>query len=319
MGVEKAVSVQSGTAALHMALYQLGIGPGDEVIVPALTFVATVNPVIYVGAKPVFVDVDIKTWNISPAEIEKHITPKTKAIIPVHFYGNPCDMQAIMDLAKKYNLYLIEDATESLGAQYKGIYAGSFGDYAAFSFNGNKIITTGGGGMLAGRHKDRLKEIKFLINQARDRSNGYYHSQIGFNYRMTNIEAALGLAQMKQLGRFLSKKRAFNSIYQQELKDIEFISFQEEYEAAESSWWMSCILFEKEVDIEKLQEELKARRIPSRRIFTPVIDFPPYKKYRQQEYKNSRYIYERGLSLPSSTLNCADDIYYVCKVLRELI
>jgi len=163
-----AVSTQSGTAAIHMALYELGIGKGDEVIVPALTFAATVNPVVYVGASPVFVDVDIKTWNIAPDEIEKRITEKTKAIIPVHLYGNPCDMDTIMGIAKRHNLYVIEDATESLGARYKSGHTGTFGDFGCYSFNGNKIITTGGGGMIVGKDTGRLGHIKFLVNQGRD-------------------------------------------------------------------------------------------------------------------------------------------------------
>ena len=203
------VSTQSGTAALHMALHELGIGEGDEVIVPVLTFVATVNPVLYVGATPVFVDVDRETWNVDPAEIKKSISERTKAIIPVHLYGNPCDMEAIMRIAKRHGLYVIEDATESLGATYHGKYMGTFGDFGCFSFNGNKIITTGGGGMIVGDDAEGLAHIRYLINQAKDASREDYHEEVGFNYRMTNIEAALGMAQLQRLDNFLGKKGYF--------------------------------------------------------------------------------------------------------------
>src|SRR5690554_5195800 len=163
------VATQSGTAALHMALYELGIKAGDEVIVPALTFVATVNPVRYVGATPVFVDVDSTTWNMDPEKIEETITPRTRAIIPVHLYGNPCNMEEIMKIAGKYGLFVIEDATESLGALYRGRMTGTIGHIGCFSFNGNKIITTGGGGMIAVKSKERAEHIRFLVNQARDK------------------------------------------------------------------------------------------------------------------------------------------------------
>lgn len=207
LGAEAAVAVQSGTAALHMALHALGIGPGDEVIVPSLTFIATVNPVLYVGARPVIVDVDPATWNIDPVGLEQAVTENTRAVIPVHLYGNPCQMDAIMEIARRYNLYVIEDATESLGALFNGHYTGTFGDFGCFSFNGNKLITTGGGGMLVTGDRERAQRVKFLVNQARDAARGYYHPEMGFNYRMTNIEAALGLAQLSRFRELLARKK----------------------------------------------------------------------------------------------------------------
>ncbi|NQS89652.1 LegC family aminotransferase [Patescibacteria group bacterium] len=318
LNAKGAVSTQSGTAAIHMALYELGIGEGDEVIVPVLTFIATINPIKYVGAIPVFVDVDINTWNIDYSKVEKKITEKTKAIIPVHFYGNPCNMDEITKIAKKHNLFVIEDATESLGSKYKSKYTGTFGDLGCFSFNGNKIITTGGGGMVVGHDRDRLDHIKFLVNQARDESKGYYHSEIGFNYRMTNIEAALGLAQLERLDDFLAEKKRFNEIYRQELKNIRFIEFQEECDGGESSCWLTCIILKEKIDINDVQKKLKEKGIPTRRVFVPIVEFPPYKRYKQSDCRNSYSIYEKGLCLPSSTVNSEGDIYYVCKVLREL-
>lgn len=316
---EMAVSVQSGTAALHMALYELGIGNGDEVIVPALTFVATANPIMYIGAVPVFVDVDPKTWNIDPDAIEKCITKRTKAIIPVHLYGNPCNMDEIMRIARKYNLHVIEDATESLGARFRGKYTGTFGDFGCFSFNGNKIITTGGGGMVIGSDQKRLEHIKFLVNQARDEERGYYHPEVGFNYRMTNIEAALGLAQMEKLEVFLMKKREFNKIYKEELKSIEHIGFQKEYEGSESSCWLTCITLKGKAEVYSLQKTLKEKGIPTRRLFMPVTEFPPYRQYMSGRLENTYRIYENSLCLPSSTCNEDDDIYSICKVIGEFL
>lgn len=314
-----AVATQSGTAAIHIALSELGIGKDDEVIVPVLTFVATVNPVVYVGAQPVFVDVDSHTWNIDPKEIEKAVTDRTKAIIPVHIYGNACDMDEVLNIAKRHNLYVIEDATESLGVKYKNRYTGTFGDMGCFSFNGNKIITTGGGGMVVSSDTARLDHIRFLVNQARDESIGYYHPEIGFNYRMTNIEAALGLAQLERLNGFLSKKAASNKIYREELKEIKSIRFQEGHKDKEGYCWLTSVTFEEGIDIPCLQNRLKEQGIPTRRIFMPVVEFPPYKKYRRTDYKNAYYIYERGLCLPGSTLNSEEDIYYVCQKIKAAL
>src|SRR6056297_1324209 len=242
IGTKYAISTQSGTAAIHLALIELGIGPGDEVIVPVTTFIATVNPIVYVGATPVFVDIDVSTWNIDPKVIRKVITDKTKAIIPVHLYGNPCDMDAIMAISEEYDIPIIEDATESLGAVYKGKNTGDFGKFAAFSFNGNKVITTGGGGMITTDDKEAYEHIKFLVNQARDVSKGYYHPEIGYNYRMTNLEASMGLAQLERLPEFLKKKREFKNFYQSLSDNNPEITLQKEYEECSSSWWMSSIL-----------------------------------------------------------------------------
>lgn len=313
VGTKKAVSVQSGTAAIYMALYELGIGPGDEVIVPVITFIASVNPIMYLGATPVFVDVDPETWNIDPEEVEKAITKKTKAIIPVHLYGNPCDMDGLMYISQKYGIPIIEDATESLGATYNGKMTGTFGILNAFSFNGNKIMTTGGGGMITTNDEKKAEHIKFLINQARDASKGYYHPEIGFNYRMTNLEASLALAQLERLEEFLIKKREFAKIYMENLQNIKEIEFQKEYENAKSSWWLTSIKINSDKSIPEIQKELKEKGIPTRRIFVPIVEFPPYQKFKKSDYKNSYEIYEKGLNLPSSTVNEYEVIEYICE------
>ncbi len=319
VGSGGSVSTQSGTSALHMALHELGIGKGDEVIVPAVTFVASVNPVVYVGATPVLADIDRKTWDIDPEEIERLITKRTKAIIPVHLYGTPCDMDSIMKMARRHGLRVIEDATESLGAKYRGKHTGTFGDFGCFSFNGNKVITTGGGGMVIGRDAKKMRHIKFLVNQAKGEANSLYHPEIGFNYRMTNIEAALGLAQIKKICKFLRKKREINSIYREELSDIGCIRFQEGYGRSHSSCWITCVSFEKKIDIARAQDRLKRCGIPTRRIFMPISEFPPYKRYKKGKYTRSYDLYGRGLCLPSSVLNSNDDIYFVAKKIKELV
>lgn len=315
--MKMAVSTQSGTAALHVALHELGIGEGDEVIAPALTFIATVNPVMYVGAQPVFVDVDVETWNIDPQKIEESITKRTKAIIPVHLYGNPCAMNAIMDIADKHNLYVIEDATESLGATYNGRSTGTFGDLGCFSFNGNKTITTGSGGMITGNNSLRMDHIKFLVNQARDIDKGYFHPEIGFNYRMTNLSASMGLAQMERLGALLERKKSIHAVYREEMGGVDSILFQEEYDGAESSWWFTCVTLKENIDVNVLQARLKEKGVPVRRVFMPLVEFPPYKKCRLREYENSYKIHERGLCLPSSTLNTTEDIRFACSRMIE--
>jgi len=317
IGTKNAISLQSGTAALHMTLYELGIGEDDEVIVPSLTFVATINPILYVGAKPVIVDVDSETWNIDPEEIKNAITEKTKAIIPVHLYGNPCDMDSIMKIAEEYSLYVIEDATESLGATYKGKFTGTFGHFGCFSFNGNKLITTGGGGMITSDGAG-IEHIKFLVNQARDESKGYYHPEMGFNYRMTNIEAALGLAQLERLEGFLEKKREFRQIYQETLSDLPYIRFQKEYDKAKGDWWLTCIKIEKEIEVDNLVKELKEKGIQTRRVFVPVCEMPYLKGY-SNKCSNAYEIYKKGVCLPSSTLNSMGTIKKAALILRKIL
>ncbi|GAB4264479.1 LegC family aminotransferase [Thermincola ferriacetica] len=301
LGAGAAVAVQSGTAALHMALHALGIGPGDEVIVPALTFIATVNPVLYVGARPVIVDVDPATWNIDPVGLEQAVTENTRAVIPVHLYGNPCQMDAIMEIARRYNLYVIEDATESLGALFNGHYTGTFGDFGCFSFNGNKLITTGGGGMLVTGDRERAQRVKFLVNQARDAARGYYHPEMGFNYRMTNIEAALGLAQLSRFRELLARKKRYAVIYREILGDIPGLQFQSECQGGESAHWLSCLRVST-VKAVKLAAALAEEGIPTRRVFMPVSDMPYLREY-ARPCPHARDIYEHGICLPSSTLN----------------
>ena len=315
----RAVSVQSGTAALHIALVELGIGAGDEVILPALTFVASANPVRYVGAVPVFADVDPVTWTMSAEAVEAAITPRTKAIMPVHIYGNPCDMDAIMAIAKKHDLFVIEDATESLGATYNGQFTGTIGDIGCYSFNGNKVITTGGGGMVVAKEDKRAEHMKFLVNQARDASKGFYHTEIGYNMRMTNLEASLGLAQMERLNGFLEQKKRFNQIYREVLADVPFVKFQNELPNAKSAWWLSSVTINHlRKDIPTIQRELKERGIPTRRLFVPITKFPPYAEFNRDCTPVTDELYTYGLNLPSSTVNSEEAARFVAESLKEI-
>jgi len=321
LDAKSAVSVQSGTAAIHMALVELGIGPGDEVILPALTFVASANPVLYVGANPVFVDVDPLSWTLDPKKTEQAITKKTKAIIPVHLYGNPCDMDSLVKLANENDLAIIEDATESLGAKWKRQYTGTMGDFGCFSFNGNKLITTGGGGMVVAKDITKAKHIKFLVNQAREANKGYFHEELGYNYRMTNLEAALGLAQMERLEQFLQQKKAFAKIYRDILSDLPFIRFQEELPYGESSWWLPSMIIDAEgIAIADFQLQLNEAGIPTRRLFGPLVDYPYLRKYlKHDEYSIARNLYQKGINLPASTLNSKEDTAKAAEIIRSFL
>jgi perosamine synthetase len=223
------------------------------------------------------------------------VTKNTKAILPVHLYGNPCNMNRIKKIADTYGLSIIEDATESFGALYKGRHTGMFGDFGCFSFNGNKIITTGGGGMVVGHDIIKLDRIKSLVNQAKDKTDSLYHPEIGFNYRMTNIEAALGLAQLEKVDRFLQKRRRINGIYREVLADVDRVRFQEEHEGGQSSWWFTCVTLARTIDVVVLQGQLKKWGIPTRRVFMPITGFPPYRKYKNNACKRSHELYRHGL------------------------
>ncbi len=313
-----AVVVQSGTAAIFLALNELGIGSGDEVIVSALTFTATVNPILYVGATPVFVDVDPSTWNMDPAKLKAAITPKTKAILPVHLYGNPCQMQEVMAIANAHGLHVIEDATESLGATFNGTHTGLFGDFGCFSFNGNKLITTGGGGAIISNDVAKIEHIRYLANQAKDKDKPSFHSEMGFNFRMTNIEAALGLAQFEKIGMFLAQKKQFNAIYQQAMSKNKNTVFQQSYDQAQPSYWLSCLMVNQPVDIMSVMHQLASFHIPTRRIFMPVHQMPYLRKFAVSCPQAER-IYQQGLCLPSSTLNQISSMEKAATMINEVL
>lgn len=323
LGAKYGVTVCNGTAALHLALTALGIKYGDEVIVPNLTFIATPNAVKYCGAKPVLVDVAQNSWCINPNKIEEKITNNTKAIIVVHLYGYACDMKAILKIAKKHNLYVVEDCAESLGAEYHGKKLGVFGDIGCFSFYGNKVITTGEGGMCVTNSRNLSEKMKILRDHGMNPQKKYWHDIVGFNYRMTNIEAAIGLAQIKKINNFISKKRQINEWYKQNLKSIldkKLISFINEDANTKSVFWLNVFLIEKKFGLVSwvLAEKLMKRGIETRPVFFPIHIMPPYKK-KDENFIVSKILQEKGLCLPSSVNLTQKQVIYICDEIKKLL
>ena len=318
-GTHHAVAISNGTAALHLALVCLGIGPGDEVIVPTMTFVATANAVHYTGATPIFVDSELDTWNIDPARIADRITPKTKAIIPVHLYGHPVNMQPILDLAQQHHLFVIEDAAEAHGAEYKGKRVGSLGLINAFSFYGNKIITTGEGGILTTDDDGLAERARFLRDHAMSPDKRYWHPEIGYNYRITNLQAAVGVAQMERIEEFIQRKRWIAQAYNDYLHDIPGIILPPEASWARSVYWMYSILFTDEFPISRDEagRQLKKEGIDNRPFFYPIHVMPPYQQ--DLDLPNATYLSQHGMNLPSAVTLTEEDIQRVTSAIRKMI
>jgi len=309
-----AISCNNGTSALHLALLALGIGEGDEVILPTLTFATTANVVKYVGGKPILIDSEQETWNIDAVEIEKRITNKTKAIIVVHLYGLPCDMDLIMDIAKKYNLYVVEDCAEAHGAEYKGKKVGSIGDIGCFSFFGNKIMTTGEGGMCVTNNEKLKDKMELFKNHGMSKERTYWHSVIGYNYRMTNIQAAIGLAQLEKIDLFIEKKINIANIYKRELKDLKNIQFMKEKSDRKNVYWMFNIFSEAK---DKIRESLNQDGISTRPLFIPLHLMPPYKS--RESFPMAEKFSLAGLTLPSSTKLTEEQIVKICDIIKRVI
>jgi perosamine synthetase len=319
-GTSHALTTANGTVALHLALASYGIGLGDEVIVPDITFVATANAVKYTGATVVTVDIDRFSLCIEPASIEKSITSKTKAIIAVHLYGHPADMRAINSIAKKHNMIVIEDAAEAHGAEIEGKKVGSFGDAAIFSFYGNKILTTGEGGMITTNNKDFYEKARFLRDHAMSNDKRYWHSEIGFNYRLTNMQAALGVSQLSRINEILRKKRNIYKYYMRELKDYKQIILNREKSGYKSVFWMICLENPK-WDINSrdvFMKKLYSRGVDSRPYFYPISLLPPYVGI-DSVAPNARAIYSTGINLPSSPNLSEAQIVYICDQIKALI
>ena len=304
VGVNYALPVANGTVALHLALITAGVGEGDEVIVPALTFVASANAVTYTGAKPVFVDIEPDTWNLDLGKVEAVITKKTRAIMTVELYGHPVDFTAVKKLCRKHKLAFISDSAESLGSKYRGRPVGSQADVATFSFFGNKIVTTGEGGMLVTGSKKIYDTAKLYRDQGKNiKIHPYFHPVIGYNYAMTNLQAAVGIGQLRRLKSFVRNKRRIADRYRQLLKDTPGISFQKEQKFAQTNWWMFSIL----VDQKKfghsrdwLIKHLAKKGIESRPFFYPLPELPPYKKQnRTKNYPVTCKIAAAGINLPT--------------------
>jgi perosamine synthetase len=318
-GVRYGVATHNGTVALHLALAALGIGPGDEVILPSLTFVATANAVRYTGARPVLVDSEARTWNIDPEAVAAAITPRTRAIIAVHLYGHPADMDPLRALADRNGLTLIEDAAEAHGARYKGRRAGSLGDVAIFSFFGNKIITTGEGGMVLTDDAALAERCFFLENQARHKENPYWHPEVGYNYRMTNIQAALGVAQLERIQELIAIRTRNAAHYERRLVKVPGLSLPPCAEWAENVYWMYSVLVEGEYGLgrDDLMARLRQRGIETRPVFYPIHTLPMY-RVEGQSLPVAEELGRKGLNLPSGATLTPEQVDLVCDVLLEL-
>jgi len=320
--VKHAVSCSNGTVALHLALLAHDVGPGDEVIVPTLTYIATANAVTYCGAKPVFVDSEAATWNIAPEKIEEKITPKTRGIIVVHLYGHPADMDPILDVASKHNLFVIEDAAEAHGARYKDRPVGSIGDIGTFSFFGNKIITTGEGGMVV-TNDDRIAEtVRLLKGQGMDPNRRYWFPAVGYNYRMTNIQAALGLAQLEKIGFHMARRREVAGYYHEYLREAPGIIFPSEQPWASHAFWMVSIMLDDTLPVERdsLMDTLLEEGIQTRPVFYPMHVLPPYRETRNADsFPVADRISRRGLSLPTHSGLGKDAIGFISDKLKQSI
>ncbi len=297
VNAEHAISVSNGTVALHLALLALGIGPGDEVIVPTLTYIASVNAIAYTGATPVFADADRSTWQMDPNDVRRLITPRTKAILAVHLYGQACDMDSLCEMAREHRLFIVEDCAEAFGTLYKGQHVGSFGDISTFSFFGNKTITTGEGGMVVTNDKTLYERSRHLKGQGLAAHREYWHDIIGYNYRMTNVAAAIGLAQLERADTFIARKREIAALYRQQLSDSP-VKVHAEAPGTLHSYWMTSIIVDEADDRDALREHLAAAGIETRPLFYPVHTMPMYSKSFRR-HPVAEELAWAGINLPS--------------------
>ena len=325
-GVRYGIAVCNGTVAIHLALTALDIGPGDEVIIPDFTMISTAVAVVYTGAKPVFVDSDAATWNIDVSKIEGRITSKTRAIMPVSIFGNPCDMNAIRAVAHKHNLRIIEDAAEAHGAEYKGKKTGAWADITAFSFYANKNLTTGEGGMVVTDDKELAERCRYFKNLCFPLSapRNYIHEDIGFNYRMSNLHAAIGLAQVEKADEYRTMRIRNAQLYKQHLKDVPGVFFQKDVPEGLNVHWMNAIVVDPKkfgCNRDQLMEYLKSAGIEIRFLFVGMHLQPCLLKAGCDctgQYPITDHLTENGLYLPSASNLAEEDICYICEKIREV-
>lgn len=321
-GVRHAITCSNGTTSLHLALLALGLQPDDEVIVPTLTFVASANAVVYCGATPVFVDVDKDTWNLDPAQIEARITPRTRGIIAVHLAGNPADMDAILAIARRHSLFVLEDAAQAHGAEINGRRVGSLGNIGSFSLFGNKIISTGEGGMITTDDDALASRIRLLKNHGMDPQRRYWHPVVGYNYRMTNIQAAIGLAQIERVDWQLARRREVVDWYYEELAGVGGLSWQIETQSARHVWWMFTAILGEEFPIER--DEVIARMqeagIETRPVVYPMHQLPTYREAaRNWSFPVADRLASRGINLPTWAGVTREDVARVCRNLLAIL
>jgi perosamine synthetase len=315
-GAAHAIAVCNGTVALHLALHVLGLGPGDEVIVPSFTYIASVNTIAQTGAKPVFAESRRSDWLIDVEDVERRITSRTKAILPVHLYGHACDMPALQAVAARHGIAIIEDAAEALGTTLSGKHVGTFGDVGTFSFFGNKTITTGEGGMVITNDAGLAKRLRQTKGQGQSLTRRYWHEILGFNYRMTNIAAAIGTAQMERLPAILQRKQAIASQYKALLMDCG-VEFQQPMADMIGSAWLISLLLPSGTDRDWVMTELQSRGIETRPVFYPAHHMPMYVSPLRLPVAES--IAARGISLPSYPDLTSPDIERVCTALHSLL
>jgi len=323
-GCKFGISTTSGTTALHLALAALGIGKGDEVIVPTFTMIASVFAIIYVGAKPVLVDAEPDTWNIDVNMIEEKITRQTRAIMPVHIYGHPCDMAPITELARRHGLFVVEDAAEAHGAEYRGRRAGGIGHVGCFSFYANKIITTGEGGMVVTSDAEIAKKARSLKDLAFSKERRYVHRELAFNYRMTNIQAAIGLAQFNRIDDLVEMRRKNARLYSSLLRTVGGIGLPIEKEWAKNVYWMYSILVEEEAGVSRdgLMNGLSDMGIETRSFFIPMHRQPVFtgmSLFQGESYPVGEHLSEAGLYLPSSSGLTREQIEFICESIEKVL
>jgi len=338
VGAKFAIATVNGTAALHVALLVAGVEPDDEVLVPALTFIAPVNAVRYAGAWPVFMDAEPRYWQMDPEKVavfletecrtehgvlvNKTTGRRVRAVLPVHILGHPCDMDPIVDTARRYGLRIVEDATESLGSRYRETMVGRSGDIACFSFNGNKLITTGGGGMIVTDDPEWAQRTRYLTTQAKDDPMEYVHNEIGFNYRLSNILAAMGLAQMEQIDQFITSKQETARRYQEGLSDLDQVTLMPTQPGAAPTYWLYTILLNEGITLAQRQEvlsELADQGIDARPLWHPINTLPPYADCQAFQIEHAPSLYRRALSLPSSVGLGHDDLDRVVSAVRKSV
>lgn len=320
-GVSHALSCANGTVALHLALLALGVGPGDEVLVPTLTYVATANAVMYCEARPVFLDCEPETWNLDVEKVEAAITSRTRGVIVVHLYGHPCDMDPILEIAQRHGLWVVEDAAEAFGAEYRGRPAGSLGDIATFSFYGNKILTTGEGGMVTTQDDRLAGRVRQFKSQGMDPQRRYWFPVVGYNYRMTNIEAAIGLAQLEKADWHIERRRENARWYQELLGDDPRLSLPVEKPWAKNVYWMSSIVLKDEFPLERdvVMQRLAQAGVETRPFFYPLHTLPMYAPLcAGAVFPAAERLGARGMNLPSSANLSREDVEYVCTQIRAL-
>lgn len=326
LGVDFAISLPSCTSGLHISLASLGVGPGDEVIVPETTWIATAAPISYVGAKPVFADIDSKNWCLSPESFKECITEKTKVVIPVDLYGNVPEWDEILKIASDNNIAVIEDAAQSIGSQYKGKKTGTFGDTGVFSFHGSKTMTTGEGGMLVTNNQKLYERALILRDHGRSPGNTMFiNEEVSYKYKMSSMQAALGLAQIERIEELIAKKREIFNWYKDDLQDVSELIMNSEESFTFNTYWMVTIILDPQLGLTKeaLMHKLGEKGISTRPFFNPLSSLPAYKEISQENLKSKNRVAYKfsqvGVNLPSALSLTREEVRYVCHCLKKII